>query len=134
MALSKWTRVKPLNDPTAIAAFEKDYNCKLTEELKQCILANNGGRPNPDTIKAKNGQEFDVKLLLSFNKDDMETVFKVMGYFYETYHGMMVPFATDSAGNYYCESKDGIVLWTQDEDILPICEDFPTFLESLYEI
>lgn len=135
MPLCAWSRIKPLKDPATLTEFESTYQCKMSEALKQCILAYNGGRPTPDAIKAESGQEFDVKLLLSFNKDgDQETVYKVMAYFFERYHGTLIPFAADSAGNYYCESESGIVLWTQDEDILPVCESFSVFLTSLHEI
>ena len=46
----------------------------------------------------------------------------------------MIPFASDSAGNYYCEQGNRIVLWTQSNEILPVCNGFEQFLENLYEI
>ena len=85
-------------------------------------------------IELKNGEENDVKLLLSYNERDPENIYKVIEYFVKTYNGTLIPFAVDSAGNYYCEQGKRIVLWTQNKEILPICNSFSQFLEALYEL
>lgn len=134
MALQKWSRIKPLKDPATVSFFEEKYSCALSGELKQCILDHNGGRPNPDTVTLPNGEENDVKSLLSFNEDDTENIYKVIHFFIERYSGKVIPFASDSAGNYYCEYNGRIVLWTQDDELLPVCDHFTEFLESLHGI
>lgn len=133
MALEKWSRVKPLKDPKSIEVIEKKFGCNLSSELKDCILENNGGRPKLDFIKLENGEEYDVKILLSYNEDDIENIYKVSEFFIKNFNGKMIPFASDSAGNYYCECDGKIVLWTQDDEVLSVCDGFKDFLNSLYE-
>lgn len=134
MALQKWSRPKPLNNPIVIKQLEEKYGFTLSDDLVNCILSNNGARPRPNTIELKNGEENDVKLLLSYNDSDPENIFKVIEYFVNNYNGTLIPFAVDSAGNYYCEQGRRIVLWTQNKEILPVCNSFSQFLDSLYEL
>ena len=82
----------------------------------------------------KNGEENDVKMLLSYNENDPENIYKVIEYFIKSYNGSLIPFASDSAGNYYCEQGKRIVLWTQNNEIMPVCNSFLSFLDSLYEL
>lgn len=134
MSLQKWSRPKPLDNPKAIEQLEKKYGFSISEDLVKCILSNNGARPRPNIIALRNGEENDVKMLLSYNDSDPENIYKVIEYFIKTYNGSLIPFATDSEGNYYCEQEKRIVLWTQNKEILPVCNNFSQFLESLYEI
>lgn len=134
MALQKWSRQKPLNNPIVIKQLEEKYGFSLSDDLVNCILANNGGRPRPNTIELKNGEENDVKLLLSYNESDPENIHKVIEYFIDTYNGTLIPFAVDSSGNYYCEQGKRIVLWTQNKEIFPVSNSFAQFLEALYEL
>lgn len=131
MALSKWLRGTILS-PEIIADFEKKYGYKIPSDLKECIIINNGGRPIPDTIKLNNGEEFDVKSLLSFNKNDPENIYKVIDYFKNNYDGELMPFAADSGGNYYCIKNNNVILWTQDNEIFAVSESFSDFLAKLF--
>lgn len=134
MAVQKWSRPKPLENPLAVKHLQEKYGFALSGELTNCILSNNGARPKPNTIVLKNGEENDVKMLLSYNENDPENIYKVIEYFIKTYNGSLIPFASDSAGNYYCEQGKRIVLWTQNNEIMPVCNSFPQFLDSLYEL
>lgn len=134
MALQKWSRPKPLKNPIVIKQLEEKYGFSLSDDLVNCILSNNGARPRPNTIELKNGEENDVKLLLSYNDSDPENIFKVIEYFVSNYNGTLIPFAVDSAGNYYCEQGKRIVLWTQNKEILPVCNCFSQFLIALHEL
>lgn len=134
MAVQKWSRPKPLENPLAVKHLQAKYGFALSGELTNCILSNNGARPRPNTIVLKNGEENDVKMLLSYNENDPENIYKVIEYFIKTYNGSLIPFASDSAGNYYCEQGKRIVLWTQNNEIMPVCNSFPQFLDSLYEL
>ena len=80
-----------------------------------------------------NGDESDVKALLSFNETDRENIYKAIGYFILQYQGNLVPFASDSAGNYYCEKESKIALWTQEGEVIPVSNSFPDFLNSLHK-
>lgn len=134
MALQKWSRPRPLNNHMVIKQLEEKYGFSLSTELVNCILLNNGARPRPNTIELKNGEENDVKLLLSYNEGDPENIYNVIEYFAKTYNGTLIPFAVDSAGNYYCEQGKRIVLWTQSKEIFPVCNSFSQFLDALYEL
>lgn len=134
MAVQKWSRPKPLDNPMAVKQLQEKYGFALSGDLTNCILSNNGARPRPNTIVLKNGEENDVKMLLSYNENDPENIYKVIEYFIKTYNGSLIPFASDSAGNYYCEQGKRIVLWTQNNEIMPVCNSFPQFLDSLYEL
>lgn len=134
MGIEKWNRIKPLEQETSVQQVEKDYGVSLSIALKECILKNNGGRPFPNIIKLKNGEEYDVKILLSYNTNDLENIYKVIQYFVDKYDGKVIPFAVDSAGNYYCEFDSKIVLWLQEDAIIPICDSFDLFLKMLDKI
>ena len=84
MALQKWIRSKPLNNPLAIKQLEEKYGFSLSEDLINCILSNNGAKPKPNKILLKNGEENDVKfaceLLLSI---PVERFIELIGEDYE---------------------------------------------------
>ncbi|MBR6776695.1 MAG: SMI1/KNR4 family protein [Clostridia bacterium] len=134
MAIERWARVKALKNTEAIVEAEKKYGVTLSAALKNCIVENNGGRPVPNAIKLANGEENDVKILLSYNAEDIENIYKVISYFVNEYKGSVVPFASDSEGNYYCEMNGKVVLWYQDGDIVQAANSFSEFLNSLYSI
>lgn len=134
MALEKWIRIKPLKDENVIESLETKGSFKLSANLKKCIKANNGARPVPNVVKTKTGQEFDIKFLLSYNEDDSENVYKVIKYFLDNYGNTLIPFASDSSGNYYCEKSGKIVLWLQSEEVLQVADNFADFLNSIYEL
>ncbi|MGN1248589.1 MAG: SMI1/KNR4 family protein, partial [Candidatus Spyradocola sp.] len=118
MAIQKWSGAKPLTNPIAIQQLEQQYGFSISKELADCILAHNGARPEPNSIVLRNGEQTDVKILLSYNKNDPENIYKVIDYFIGHFHGKLIPFASDSSGNYYCEQGKRIVLWTQNNEIL----------------
>lgn len=134
MSLQKWIRTKQLNNPLVIKELKSKYGIMLSTDLENCIQFNNGAKPRPNIIMLKNGEENDVKALLSYNDGDPENIFNVIEFFAKKYQGALVPFASDSAGNYYCEQGKRIVLWTQNNEILPVCNSFSQFLDSLYEL
>ena len=134
MALQSWRRPKTLINPMAVKQLEEKYGFTVSKELSECILLHNGARPKPNTITLENGEENDVKILLSYNENDPENIYRIIEYFIENYKGKLIPFAVDSAWNYYCEQEKRIVLWTQSKEIFPVCSNFSQFLESLYEI
>ena len=131
MALEHWRRVKPLADPAAVEQLERRYQVRLSHGLRACILANNGGRPVPDGVRLAGGRATDVRLLLSYNPEDRENIYRPMEYFVEKYHGSLIPFAVDSGGNYFCQQGERIVLWRQDGEFCPVSENFEEFLDRL---
>ena len=123
-----WRRVKKLNEPDAISAFEERYGFLIPNALKECISKNNGGRPNPKVFTTNSGAEYEVKALLSYNAEDVESIYKVIDFFIKEYGTSMLPFAEDSGGNYYCVKEGKIVFWTQDMEVYPICDTFSDFI------
>lgn len=135
MSLKAWLKMRPLKEDNLIEKIEKTYGFRLSDSLRNCLKEYNAGIPTPNVIRFKNGNESDVKRLLSYNEDDCECIYKIIDYFIKEYGGKIIPFALDSAGNYYCEQQGNeIVYWTQEQDIFPVCGDFEEFLKSLYDI
>lgn len=131
MTQLNWRRIKPLENANAVNEFEKKYGFSLPADLKDCIMRNNAGRPSKNLFVVGNGVEFEIKSLLSYNENDTENVYNVIGYFIEKYGHSMLPFALDSGNNYYCVKDNKIILWTQDgENILPVCNSW-TEMENL---
>ena len=130
MALT-WRRIKPLKSENALADFENRYGFSIGNELKDFIINHNGGRPIPKTMITDNGEEYEVKCFLSFNPDDTDSVYKVIDFFTDNYSNSLLPFAKDSADNYFCLKDGKIILWFQDMTDTPICDSFSKFLELL---
>lgn len=126
-----WRRVKPLKSNDLIDSFEKKYGYIVPEELKEVIIANNGGRPSPKILTNKVGQDFEIKSLLSYNNDDVENIYRIIDFFVENYNRELLPFAMDSAGNYYCINNKRVILWTQDDEIITVCDSFNEFIKLL---
>ncbi len=126
-----WRRIKKLNTPDAISAFEKKYGFSVPTDLKDCILAYNGGRPTPKVFSTDSGVEYEVKSLLSYNEEDVENIYKVIDFFLKEYCTSVLPFAKDSGGNYYCVKDGKIVFWTQEMEMFPICNTFSDFIDLL---
>lgn len=94
-----WKYVKKLNSQTCINEFLNKYNLKIPKELMDCLIMNNGGRPSLKTFDTTKRKDCEFKSLLSFNKNDRETIYKVYDLFNNT---QIFPFGTDSAGNIIC--------------------------------
>lgn len=131
MSQVHWNKIKPLTNLDAVTQFESKYHVTIPDDLKNCIIEHNGGRPSPNTIKTKNGKEYDVKLLLSYNPEDKETVYKCISYFCEK---KLLPFAVDSSGNYYCMCGNKVVLWVQSDETYDVSDSFSAFISGLYEL
>lgn len=126
-----WRRVKKLNTPDSISIFENKYGFSIPTDLKDCIFANNGGRPSPKVFAIDSGTEYEVKSLLSYNEEDSDSIYKVIDFFVKNYKKSLLPFAKDSGDNYYCVQEGKIVLWTQDMEVYPICDTFSDFIKRL---
>ena len=128
-----WKRVKFLKNEENIRLIESESGVKLPVEITTCIKQNNGGRPNKDTFNTHESQERVFKSLLSFNEDDVETVFKVFNML-RMENPNIIPFASDPGGNYICyDPRDGIVLWLHETNTVEkITDNFTDFLSKLY--
>lgn len=115
-----------------VGDFEKEHSVTFPEDLKEYIIKYNGGRPSKsifDTAKEK-GHVF--KLLLSFNRDDRETIFTT----YEVLQkedSSLLPFASDPSGNFLCIKDGKVVLYLHETGkVEAVLNSFSEFLEKLY--
>lgn len=131
MAIKNWKYVKTLNNPNAVEEFEKNHGVFFPKDLKEIIKRYNGGRPELklyDTATEKN-KEF--KTLLSFNEADIENIHKYCDV--DTANKMMIPFASDSAGNLFVLKTGKIYFWDHETDTLNfIADTFTDFLNTLH--
>ena len=127
-----WKYVKPLVKEESIAEYEKMTGVSLPDDIKTTIRTNNGGRPSFKyyDIAAEHDKEF--KSLLSFNKDDIESVFSL--YPLDSSDKHLVPFATDPAGNCFVIKDGKIFLWLHEVDkTIFLAYTFTDFLASLHD-
>ena len=126
----KWIGFNELGDTGIIEKFESDNGVLLPTKYKEIAKQYNGGTPSANSIRISSNQVTDVKLLLSFKEGDAETIFSAFPFFSKK---GLIPFATDSAGNYFCFSKEKVVFWEHEEDeVTNITQNFLSFLEMLH--
>lgn len=129
----QWKNAVPLQDPAIIDNVETSYGITIPADLRKLIVEHNGGFPVPNRCIVRGQTERDVKMLLSYNKDDPETIFEVINFFLKRSHKLLLPFASDSANGYYC-LKGPFVVYVEGDDMTPItvAENLSDFLQKLY--
>jgi len=129
-----WKYVKPLKNNKAVECFEDDNGLKLPQDITSCIKQNNGGRPDKKVFDTEVSKGRLIKSLLSFNKDDLETVYDAIDIL-KIENINLVPIASDPGGNYICYNTihQDIVLWLHETNTTEkISDSFTAFLKSLY--
>ena len=129
----KWKYVKALKNEDSIAVFEQVIGCEIPTDIKVCVINNNGGRPTRKVFDTDLSKERVIKSLLSYNTDDLETVFDAYSVI-STESKSLVPIASDPAGNYICFEKytKAIVLWLHETNgVEKIANSFTEFLNKL---
>ena len=133
MAKITWKYVKPLSKSTAIEDFERKNNVSLPSDLKECIKANNGGRPSFNVFDTADSKDRVFKTLLSLNESDVENIYK----FFVIINSQLkdlIPFASDPFGNYLCLQNNKIVLFLHETRQLEYVSDtFSAFLAKLHD-
>lgn len=132
-----WKRVKPLSDSNTFSNFEKEYGILLPDFLKELIVNKNAGRPSLSIIKTADGNELEIKSLLSFNKEDVENIYNVIEYFKKEFEGKIIPIATEPSGDYFCIdlTNDSIFYWCHETNKLTfIAQNIFDFLKGLYKL
>jgi hypothetical protein len=128
-----WKYVKPLKNEDTIMMLETENGIKLPTDIISCIQQNNGGRPEKKVFDTQYSSGRVFKTLLSFNEEDIETVFTAINILKE--EGLNIfPLASDPGGNYICyDQEKGIVLWLHETNTTEkISENFTDFLTRLY--
>ena len=127
-----WKYVKPLTNENSIAEYEKLTATSLPSDVKEVVRTCNGGRPSPTYYDLATEKDKEFKTLLSFNREDIENVFKF--YPLDSSDKSLVPFAIDSAGNCFVVKNGTIHLWLHELDkTIPLSDSFTTFLKSLHD-
>lgn len=135
MSKIEWKRVKPLQH--TIEEFEQEHSLSVPGALRKLIESHNGGRPSQNVTKTALGTEVEVKVLLSFNREDPETIYNVIGYFKQHFNGELLPFASEPSGDYFCVklNDESIVYWEQEtNEISKVADSLSEFLSGLYRL
>jgi len=140
----KWNFVKPLRDYQQLCTFEETAGYLFPQEFRDVVKEYNGGSPEKTTFDTNVSEECDFNNLLSFNKNDADSIWNLVDrnttkkqkWSVEGLPWKYIPFARDSFGDYICfdRSNNHIVLWDHETDeVEEAATDFLSFLESLYE-
>ncbi len=131
----QWKYVKPLLSAESISKFETLVKYKFPDAFKKCVLENNGGRPNSRTFDTDCTKERELKSFLSFNKDDIENVWKIAEWNKSELSDKYVAFAIDNFGNLICfDIKNNNIIFLDHETLNTekITDDFISFMNGLY--
>ncbi len=127
-----WKYVKPLQNVDAIQKFEDENSISFPEDLKEILLKFNGGRPSMRYYDIGTEKDKEFKTLLSFNKTDVESVYKY--YPLDTKEQKLIPFASDPSGNYFVLKENTIFLWNHEKDMcIFLANNFTEFLKTLHD-
>lgn len=127
-----WKFSEPLQYENVLDDFEIEYAFRISDEFKQFITECNGGVPNKNIFDVPQVGKV-LANLLSFNKDDDENVYLVLGNFIKNEKLYALPFATDGFGNYICLKGQEIAFWNHETDSMDkIADSLEAFLNMLH--
>ena len=132
----EWKYIKKLATNSLIEDFECLAKYVFSEDFKKCVIENNGGRPNKKAFDTSKTKEREIKSLLSFNKEDKETVWKIFDWNKEELRDRYIPFAIDNYGNIICfdANNDHVVFVNHENlDVEEVANSFSEFISVLYE-
>lgn len=132
-----WKYVKALKSENAIKEFEVTFKFEFPDSFKEIVANYNGGRPEKDIYDTDKTKERTIKSLLSFNKEDKETIWKIADWNKDELKDDFIAFAIDHFGNLICFSVSDKSIVFMDMEMLKtesIAKDFSTFLDKLYTV
>ena len=132
----EWKYVKKLKAVDLIGDYERLVKYVFCDSFRQCVIANNGGRPSKKFFNTDKGKERELKSFLSFNKEDRETVWKIFDWNKNELTNKYIPFGIDNFGNLLCfDANNNKIVFVNHEDmsIEIIANDFDGFMGGLYE-
>ena len=95
-----WKYVKPLEDNNLVRAYLADHHISIPEDMISIMEKYNGGRPSDKQIITSENREYVFKSLLSYNKNDLETIYDVYPEVFS--NTSLYPIGSDAAGNFVC--------------------------------
>lgn len=135
MSKIEWKYVSPIKNDTDIDVLEIKYHFPLPADLKNCIVKNNGGMPDPAKFDIEGSKDRIFGGLISFNKNDIDNIYDFINLFVlQDGSGLkMFPFGLDPFGNFYCIKDNNIVFYDHESDKDEvICESFSRFVNLLH--
>lgn len=130
-----WRLVNPLLDKKIIELFEKENGITLPLDFKECIMENNAGYPSLDIVTTIDGLEIEINSLISYNKQDIDNIYNVFGFFKKEYNNTILPIFTTSSNDYICIDllNQNVLYWQeQTGELIFISENFTAFLNRCY--
>ena len=95
-----WKYVKPLQSKNAVTDYLAAVGVELPQPLVSLLTLYNGGRPSSKDFYTVGGHEYVFKSLLSYNENDLETVYRI---YPDLFQGtQLYPIGSDPAGNFIC--------------------------------
>lgn len=132
----EWKYVKPIKSEDLINDFECAVKYCFPDDFRKCVLLYNGGRPINRSFDTEKTKERELKSFLSFNKEDRETVWKIMDWNKDELGNRFIAFAIDNFGNLICfdANNDSIVFLNHENlETELIAKTFSEFIDKLYE-
>ena len=132
----EWKYVKPLLSEDNINDFECLVKYCFPDEFRKCVILYNGGRPSCKAFNTDKTKERELKSFLSFNKEDKETVWKILEWNKEELTNRYVAFAIDNFGNLICfdANNDNIIFLNHENaETELIATNFSEFINALYD-
>ena len=131
-----WKYVKQLETEENINDFECLVRYSFPEDFRKCVKNYNGGRPSKRAFDTDRRKDRELKSLLSFNKGDRETVWKIHDWNSNELADRYIAFAIDNFGNLICfdANNDKVVFLDLESSCFEkVADTFSAFLDCLYD-
>lgn len=133
----KWRRPGRELSQDEIQHVEKLLNYEFPEDYKTVVKHYHGCSVIPYCIDVNHVERVFGRLLPFENNDD-EFIVEMYESIKEHLGELMIPFAIDPSGNYFCFKSDAdtsnVVFWNHEDDNVEfICETFSDMLELLHK-
>lgn len=132
----RWNYIKPLENEELISEYEKNIGYIYPAVFRTAVKKYNGGYPEKSSVDAQNGRNFSVKRLLSFNRNDKESVWRIGIPPEEGLADRFAVFALADGGDLFCFEKATDKVFVIDHETLeaiPIASGFTGFQRKLYD-
>lgn len=130
-----WKYGKPLQSEELLSEFEEKTTFTLPEEFKEIVKEHNGSRPSLKIFDAEDAEGHVFGTLLSFNKDELPSIWSVNKEIPKEVDSKYIAFALDPFGNYIAfDAEDGSIVFIDHETnkVSNVTGSFADLLNSLY--
>ena len=130
----RWNYIKPLENEAMLSEYEERIGYTYPAGFCDTVKKNNGGYPEKSSVDAQNGRNFSFKRLLSFNRSDKESVWRIGIPSDEGLADRFAVFALADSGDLFCFEKATDKVFVIDHETLeaiPVAASFTGFLRKL---